>query len=284
MKLKLSRAKFLTSGFILMVILAFIWGFTWDMMFPGDVFTPANDYNNADHDFGMFHTMFNLFTIIGWVVALIMFVAEWVDKNSTALKFLYSDEYCNTTEAKDDKPFKFKKYLGFSIGILLGIVLINVSTTLFKGSTKMYNTSKVCQNLYQKKVQEKAGFYEMLWQTYLQKEKITNINKEAFMQATQLIMENRRDGQSVTWKWLQENQPIDYNTFSQFYADLSAFIADKREGYFNIEKECQLLAAQNNMLLDTFPNNFYNKILNCERIQFEYGYLSDSTKQMFKIK
>lgn len=284
MKLKLSRTKFLTTGFIVMIVLAFIWGFTCDMLFPGDTFTPAHDYDSADHDYGVFHFMFNAFAIVGWVVAIIMLVLEWVDKGSTALKHLYDESYCFNTTDGEVKSSNLKKYLMISFGFAIGLLLINVSNTLFKGSTKMYNTSKICQNLYAKKVQEKAGFYEMLWQTYLQKEKITNVNKEAFMQATQLIMENRRDGQSVTWKWLQENQPIDYNTFSQFYADLSAFIADKREGYFNIEKECQALAAQNNMLLDTFPNNFYNKILNCERIQFEYGYLSDSTKQMFKIK
>jgi hypothetical protein len=133
-------------------------------------------------------------------------------------------------------------------------------------------------------VEEKAGFYDKLWKTYLQKDKITNINKETFLQVTKIIMENRADGEKVTWKWVQENQQIPYEEFTKFYADLSNFITSQREGYFNIEKECQLIANKNNTLLDTFPNNIYNKFLGCERIKFEYGFLSDSTVAVFKSK
>jgi hypothetical protein len=151
-------------------------------------------------------------------------------------------------------------------------------------SAKMYNTSKLLHNAYTQKVEEKAGFYDKLWKTYLQKEKITNVNKETFILVTKIIMENRSDGQNVTWKWLQENQQIPYSEFTKFYADLSDFITTQREGYFNIEKECQLIANRNNTLLDTFPNNIYNKVIGCQRIKFEYGLLSDSTNNVMKSK
>ena len=97
-------------------------------------------------------------------------------------------------------------------------------------------------------------------------------------------MENRKDGQNVTWKWLQENQQIPYDEFTKFYSDLSVFITTQREGYFNIEKECQVIANRNNTLLDTFPNNIYNKVLKLNKIKFEYGFLSDSTNNVFKNK
>ena len=95
-------------------------------------------------------------------------------------------------------------------------------------------------------------------------------------------MENRADGKNLTWKWLQENQQIPYEQFTIFYADLSDFITKQREGYFSIEKACQVIANQNNTLLDTFPNNIYNHFLKQERINFEYGFLSDSTENVFK--
>lgn len=95
-------------------------------------------------------------------------------------------------------------------------------------------------------------------------------------------MENRADGKNITWKWIQENQNIPYNEFSMFYSDLSVFITEQREGYFNIEKECQSIANSNNVLLDSFPNRFYNKFLKCKKIKFEYGFLSDSTSHVFK--
>ena len=97
-------------------------------------------------------------------------------------------------------------------------------------------------------------------------------------------MENRKDGQNLTWKWLQENQQIPYEEFTKFYTDLSDFITSQRKGYFDIEKVCQSIANQNNTLLDTFPNNIYNKALRLERIKFEYGFTSDSTENVFKTK
>lgn len=36
--------------------------------------------------------------------------------------------------------------------------------------------------------------------------------------------------------------------------------------------------------LDTFPNNMYNSILKCERIDYRYSFLSDSTNQIFNSK
>ena len=101
---------------------------------------------------------------------------------------------------------------------------------------------------------------------------------------TKIIMENRKDGEKITWKWVQENQQIPYDEFTTFYADLSDFITKQREGYFKIEQVCQEIANKNNTLLDTFPNNIYNKVVGCDRIHFEYGFLSDSTENVFKSK
>ena len=151
-------------------------------------------------------------------------------------------------------------------------------------SVSLYNLSKKYNNAYIQKVQEKEGFYDKLWKTYLTKEKITNINKETFLQVSKIIMESRKDGQNITWKWVHENQQIDYNEFTKFYTDLSNFITSQREGYFNIEKECQAIACANNILIDTFPNNFYNKFLKRPSIKFEYGFTSDSTQNVFKTK
>ena len=94
-------------------------------------------------------------------------------------------------------------------------------------------------------------------------------------------MENRKDGVSVTWKWVHENQNIPYEEFTRFYADLSKFVETQREAYYALEIQCQQLATANNMLLDTFPNNMYNKIISCPHIQFKYGFLSDSTRNVF---
>jgi len=86
------------------------------------------------------------------------------------------------------------------------------------------------------------------------------------------------------WKWVQENQQIPYEQFTKFYEDLTIFVASQREAYFGIEKDCQLIANNNNTLLEVFPNNLYNKLLGCQKINFEYGFLSEKTTATFKTK
>ena len=193
----------------------------------------------------------------------------------------FKNDY-NKPENKID--FNFKKYVIYASLILFLIFIYIALKSSFFDITKMFNTSKIYHNTYIQKVQEKQGFYDKLWKTYLQKEKITNVNRETFIEVSKIIMENRRDGQKVTWKWLQENQQISYSEFTKFYSDLSTFIESQRDAYFSIEKVCQEIANKNNTMLDTFPNNIYNRLLQCKRIDFEYGFLSDSTNKVFTNK
>lgn len=187
---------------------------------------------------------------------------------------------------KDDDSIK-KPIRNTIIAIFSLLALIFIGKYCFiigKDCKEVYNANKVYNAKYIQKVQAKKGFYDKLWKTYIQKEKITSLNKETFLQVTQLIMENRADGENLTWKWVSENQKIPYEEFTAFYADLSNFVEQQRKEYYNIELDCQYIAQSNNTMLDTFPNNIYNKVLKCNTIQFEYGFLSDKTDSVFTNK
>jgi len=262
------------------------------------------DFPGDHSDFGGIHILLNVVFGLLILVSTVLTLVNWFDDDVVLLYYnIYHGIPGNKrdveyhlirnpidTENKDDekttnvKPTNFKKYILYFIGIVILLYSFGGLKTTFKDCKTIYNTSKLYHNSYTQKVQEKEGFYDKLWKTYLQKEKITNVNKETFIQVTKVIMENRKDGSQLTWKWIQENQQIPYEEFTKFYSDLSNFITSQREGYFNIEKECQIIANKNNTLLDTFPNNMYNKFLKCERIKFEYGFTSDSTQTVFKTK
>lgn len=278
---KLSKIQFILFGYFMLIIAALLFSFTFQMDFYGD--KPDTQYSMG---FSPFHIIFNILFIVGWIILLCSLILE--QQGSKFYKYFYNNKIDNKTENTDtynDKFSSFGKKVLMWVGIIIiALFLYGKIKVLSNGMIFVYNTSKLYLNSYQQKVEEKVGFYDKLWKTYLQKEKITNINKETFLVVTKMIMENRKDGLTVTWKWLQENQQIPYNEFVKFYADLSDFITSQREGYFKIEKECQLIANMNNTLLDTFPNNLYNKILGCERINFEYGFTSDSTLTVFKTK
>ena len=173
------------------------------------------------------------------------------------------------------------KIIFWSVFILAIFVLYNIIKPFITDSVAIYNKSVQYQNLYQQKNDEKLGFYDKLWKVYLQKNQIAELNKDVFIEVTKIIMQGRADGDQVAWKWVQENQQIPYAEFTKFYSDLSEFVFSQREAYFNIEKECMLIANQNNTMLDTFPNNIYNKILKCERIKFNYSFTSKKSKEVF---
>ena len=295
MKIKINRSAVIITLILIGIGLTFLsfWMFSNTKLFNDTV---ENRSYGPDVSFGWIHCAVNMLLVILDIVWLIFFIWECTeeDNKDRPFKWIYGDNYGkkenrrsyreDDEEPKATKPINWKRLSWYVIIIFLTLALCNFGKTIFRQSVFMYNTSKIYRNTYQQKVEEKQGFYDKLWKTYLQKEKITNINKDVFIQVTKLIMDNRADGEQLTWKWLQENQPIDYEIFSRFYADLSVFIAGQREGYFNIEKACQLIANKNNTLLDTFPNNIYNRALKIERINFEYGFLSDSTNNVFKSK
>ena len=178
----------------------------------------------------------------------------------------------------------WKKIIWWGIAIFLAIVVFKFGRTVFTQSVDLFNTSKTYNYSYDQKVEEKEGFYDKLWKTYDQKDAIVELNKETFIEVTKIIMENRKAGENVTWNWVRENQHIPYSEFSKFYANLSDYITQQREGYFAIEKACQHIARQHNTMIDTFPNNVYNRMLKLEAIEYEYGFLSDSTRNVFATK
>ena len=194
------------------------------------------------------------------------------------LNFLYK---------KCDENTKSIKLRFWIIGAILCVLLFYISHIFVQGvkqSVVVYNTSTVLHNKYDKKTFERKGFYDKMWKTFTEQKDITFLNKDVLVQVAKIAMDNRKDGQNVMWKWVQENQPMPYGEFTKFYSGLIEFITEQRKLYFALELECQAIANQNNILLDTFPNNIYNKVLGCKKIEFEYAFTSDSTEKVFRTK
>ena len=212
-----------------------------------------------------------------WIVVVLAVAIGWLIfvLDDTWKPFGYKDD---EFYEKWSLSFKSKSWIFWVIIAFIGYLVYGQSGKVIE----VYNTSVVYNKAYDKAVQARIGFYDNLWKTYLQKEKITNLNRETFLEVTKTIMENRKDGSSIAWKWVQENQQIPYDEFTSFYKDLSNFIETKRDDYYKLEMQTQDIVNAHNMLIDTFPNNLYNKILGRKPLVFNYGLLSDSTKAVFK--
>lgn len=179
---------------------------------------------------------------------------------------------------KDIKlPTSIKIFIGiFSIGILL-----SVATGIYTGFTSIYNQTISYELEYTECVQNQVTSYDNDYLAFKEKSNIAEMNKETFIIVTEIIMTGRKDGQSVAWKWVHENQNIPYEEFTSFYRDLSSFTAMRFEKNAGIEKKKQEIAKNHNKLIATFPGILYNCILNRTELKYKEGFVSNETKMLF---
>ncbi len=176
--------------------------------------------------------------------------------------------------------------LNIKIIITAIIVMLFISTTgkVYNATVSLYNGTKELQLSYGKITQEQISNYDGYWLAFTDKQDNAKINKETFIEVTNIIMSNRKDGENVAWKWTHENQQIPYEEFTVFYKELSSFISVRYQDNMRVERSKQDIVARHNLLLAKYPNNIINKVLDIDPLTYKAGYISESTKQKFNGK
>jgi len=177
-------------------------------------------------------------------------------------------------------PIKFPKT------VTLLILCVILGHRAYLGSIDMkriHNTNVSYEKSYTQVEQSLLGFYDMTWKTVADKWKITDSAKAAGIEFVKTIYENKRDGQGAGLRLLVEAKLIPLEQYNAFYSDLSSYIESQRKGYYELEKQKQAIVAAQGVLLDTFPNNLYNKLLRIKKIEYKYGLLSNKTKADFSL-
>lgn len=177
---------------------------------------------------------------------------------------------------------KTKIWIG--VTLLLIFVLSTTSSYVYDNSVSMYNTAQTNVANYSELEQKAVTLYDAKYLTFVEQTKIANINKETFVEVTNIIMSARKDGQSLAWKWVTENQRIPYEEFTVFYKQLSSFVQSQYEELYAVEREKQALVKAHNIMLTVFPNNLFNHYLKIPKMVYKYGYISDSTKLKYNLK
>lgn len=167
---------------------------------------------------------------------------------------------------------------------IVGFLLLLISACngvgwVYNTSTTMYNTNASIVVQYKQASRAQASAYDANYLIFKQKSAIANLNKETFTEVTNIIMANGRDGENVSWKWVQRQYPdINYEVFARFYEDLSNFTAGQYNALFAYEKQKQDLASQQNLLLRTYPNNIVNWWLKLPEVEYKPGYSNDPNR------
>lgn len=170
------------------------------------------------------------------------------------------------------------KHIKIIILLFVGVLLWNLT---FSASINLYNTTTELEFNYKKQIQTQVTNYDGYYLAFIDKQENANINKETFVEVTNIIMRNRKDGESLAWKWVTENQQIPYSEFTVFYKELSNFITERYKDNMYIEQTKQSIAQEHNTLLATFPNNVYNYFLGIKPIKYSFGYVSNTTLTKF---
>ncbi len=171
------------------------------------------------------------------------------------------------------------KNLPIHVKILFAVVIFFIiKSCTYNPMVELYNLSKSYELEYNSVVQKQITNYDGYYQAFTDKQANANINKEVFVQVTNIIMSNRKDGQTVAWKWVTENQQIPYEEFTIFYKELSAFISERYKDNMIIEEQKQSIAQRHNFIIAKYPNNMFNYFIGIDPILYKAGYVSESTK------
>lgn len=168
------------------------------------------------------------------------------------------------------------------ISIISLLIIGNIMST-YNSCTELYNKTTTIRLSNDALIQKQRTNYDGYYQIFVDKQVNANINKETFIEVTNIIMSNRKDGQNLSWKWVSENQQIPYEEFTVFYKELSAFISERYQDNMAIEREKQEVVRKHNLLISIYPNNLLNKyFLGIDKLVYKEGYVSEFTKNKFK--
>lgn len=167
------------------------------------------------------------------------------------------------------------------IAAIVVLTLFSITKKLYENSTSFYNSVKKYQFEYSQLEQNQITTFDNNYLIFKDKSNIAELNKETFITVTQIIFENRADGMNVAWKWVHENQPVNYTEFTKFYSDLSTFTTERFKENNSIERRKQEIVKQQNQLIITFPGIIYNYFFKFTPMEYKEGFITEETRLLF---
>lgn len=151
------------------------------------------------------------------------------------------------------------------------LILIGIPVLFFVFSFISFNNNEVdLRNAFEQKIDERTGFYDKMWKTLKGKSQVAVKNDSSFQNVVNIQMNGQKDGEQVTWKWIQQSNPsASFSEVSKLYADLSRTIEAERNGFFEREKELQRIQREHKNLLQKFPGNIAAMILGKKPLKYK---------------
>ena len=163
----------------------------------------------------------------------------------------------------------------------LGMFLI-AGFILVTGFFSFSNQENRLRNQFKAEMSNRTAFYDKMYKIISQKSQIAVRNDSSFKDNIHMIMDARKDGEQVFFKWIQESNPnANFGEVSALYKDLSRAVEAEREGFFIQEKRLADIVQQHDNLLSVYPGAFYNIIFNRQPLEYK-PISSDRTEDVMK--
>jgi hypothetical protein len=164
-------------------------------------------------------------------------------------------------------------FLGFLI--IGGFIL---ATQFFSFS----NSENRLRNKFNAEMKNRTAFYDKMYKTISQKSQIAVRNDSSFKDNIHMIMDARKDGEQVFFKWIQESNPnANFSEVSVLYKDLSRAVEAERQAFFIREETLSDIVNQHDNLLTVYPGAFYNIFLGRSSLDYK-PISSDRTEDVMK--
>lgn len=137
-----------------------------------------------------------------------------------------------------------------AVGVLIGLPILIVFFMWMN-----YTNSEVkLKNLFQQKIDQRTSFYDKMWKTISGKSQVATKVDTSFINVVNAQMAGQKDGEQVTWKWIQQSNPTaSFGEVSRLYQDLSRTIESERNGFYVREQELQDIKREHDNLLNVKP-------------------------------
>ena len=176
---------------------------------------------------------------------------------------------------------KLPIHIKIFIAVVMFLIVYSAAKLAFSTGVDIFNKTTEYRFDYDRLVEYQVTTFDNNYLIFKDKSNITNLNKETFIKVTEIIFSARTDGEKVAWKWVHENQQVDYNEFSKFYSDLSQFTKERFTENNAIEAQKQKIVQSHNLLITTFPGNVYNHYLKIKPLTYSRGFITAETKVLF---
>lgn len=149
---------------------------------------------------------------------------------------------------------------------IVGVVLIFIISTY----ASFNNKEQDLRTQFEMQMSNRMAFFDKMWKTIAQKGQIAVKNDSSFARNIAAIMDARKDGAQVTWKWIKEINPnANYENVMALYADLSRTIESERNAFYERETTLSSIKQQHSKFLRSFPNNFYNIFMGRKELEYK---------------